>query len=167
MNQPDQPISDRAVRRISNVALWIGAVALLSLALVIVATALARVFGWVIIGGSEIVDVAIIVVSSMSLIAGTASGAHPSVHILTGRLSVDRQKSLKIAASLLACIFFAFLCYASAEALIVYAQLGEYTQLLHINITPFRATWVFALAVVCLVLLLRVALIRRGIDTEG
>jgi TRAP-type C4-dicarboxylate transport system permease small subunit len=158
--------ADRLVHRISTVALWAGAAALLLLALVIVGTALARTVGWVLVGGSEIVDVAIIIVSSMALVAGTAAGTHPSVHILTSRLSVERQKHLKIGASLLACVFFALLCFESAIALINYARLGEYTQLLHINITPFRAVWVFALAVICLVLLLRLSLIRRGVD-EG
>jgi TRAP-type C4-dicarboxylate transport system permease small subunit len=135
------------------------------LAAVIVVTALARICGWVIVGGSEIVDVAIIVVSSMALIAGTTAGTHPSVHILTARMSSERQKHFKIVASLLAGAFFAVLCYASFDALLQYARLGEYTQLLQINITPFRAIWVLSLAIVCVVLVLRVSLIRRGTDT--
>lgn len=152
--------------RISNVALWLGAAALLTLACVIVFAALARVFGTALVGGSEIVDVSIIIVSSMALVAGTAANTHPSVHILTSRLTERRQRALKIFAALLACIFFGLLCFESAQVLIDYARLGEHTQLLRINITPFRAVWVLSLAVICFVLLLRVVLLRRGVDRE-
>jgi TRAP-type C4-dicarboxylate transport system permease small subunit len=158
---------DRWVHRISTAALWIGATALLLLAFVIVATAIARTLGWVIVGGSEIVDVAIIVVASMSLVASTAAGTHPSVHILTSRLRAKWQKHFKSAASFLAFAFFALLCYESGVVLLKYAQLGEYTQLLRINITPFRAVWVVSLATLCLILLLRLSVIRRGVDAEG
>ena len=163
------PVSaiDRWVQRISTIALWSGASALLLLALVIVATALARTLGWVMAGSSEVVDVAIIVVASTALVAGTAAGSHPSVHILTSRMHPDRQKHLKIAASMLACAFFALLCYESGVILIRYAKLGESTQLLRISITPFRVVWVMSLATICVLLLLRVSQIRRGVDMEA
>jgi TRAP-type C4-dicarboxylate transport system permease small subunit len=158
---------ERWVRHISNAALWLGAASLLLLAGVIVFAALARLFGTALVGSSEIVDVAIIVVASMALVAGTAANTHPSVHILTSRLSDRRQRALKILASLLACAFFGLLCYESTRVLIDYARLGEHTQLLRINITPFRALWVLSLAVICVLLLLRVSLIRRGADNES
>lgn len=158
--------ADRWVRRISNLALWVGAAALLMLALVIVIAALARLLGTAIVGGSEIVDVSIIVVASMALVAGTAANTHPSVHILTRRLSTGAQRTLKMAAALIACAFFAVLCYESALVLISYARLGEYTQLLRVSITPFRAVWVASLATLCLVLILRLWGIRRGAEDE-
>ena len=163
----EAPSIDRWVQRISTIALWVGAAALLLLAAVIVFAAIARTLGTAIVGGSEVVDVAIIVVASMALVAGTAANTHPSVHILTGRLPQSAQRLLKMVAAVLAFCFFAVLCYESGVVLLKYARLGEYTQLLRINITPFRAIWVFSLATICIVLLLRLSLIRRGLEDES
>lgn len=111
------------------------------------------------IGSIEVVQAAVVLIASSSMIAATIVGAHASVHILTERLA--RPAALRLArfSDLLSALLFAVLVGGSAWVAAEMWPGHEQTELLGIPLRWLRALWI-ASALLIAFLFLRSALRR-------
>jgi TRAP-type C4-dicarboxylate transport system permease small subunit len=134
---------------------WIGALALVSLGLLICVSVGLRMTGAVIKGSSEIGEMLIIIVAATAIVTATLTDGHPYVHMLVEKISSYRRSLLAAVISLIGAAFWALMAWVNGAVAIENARLIEETELLRISIVPFRWLWVLCLLVVAAVLTMR------------
>lgn len=122
---------------------------------------LGRHTGFALIGAIEIVQAAIVLIATTSLVSVSLARGHAAVHILTDRLSPRRRTALARAANLVGVV--AVLLLAAGSVIILADVWGghERSELLHIPLRWFRLLMIAALAFVALIFL-RNAFERRA-----
>jgi TRAP-type C4-dicarboxylate transport system permease small subunit len=150
MNQPSSTNSP-----LERCIVWVGAIALISLGLLICASVVLRTTGSVIKGNSEIGEMLIIIVASTALVVATFSSAHPYVHMLVDKITPRWRYRLAAVIAAIGAVFWSVTAWMNGKVTIENAALIEETELLRISLTPFRTFWVLALLLVAAVLTLR------------
>jgi TRAP-type C4-dicarboxylate transport system permease small subunit len=145
----------RIHRVIGQTAVAIGSVALLAIGALMTASVLIRFAGGVITGGTEISEMLVIIMASMSLLAATVYGAHPHVHMLVDRMRTHTKRRVLMLVAALSCGFWAMATFVNGRVTLENWALVEETELLHISVIPFRLLWTAALALIAIILALR------------
>jgi TRAP-type C4-dicarboxylate transport system permease small subunit len=134
-----------------GVLFYIGASGLM-LAMIFEAIAvLGRQFGVPLLGALEIIQAAILLTASASMLSATLAGAHATVHLLVERLSPAAQSVLRRAALAISSAFFGCLAIAAAWLTIEAWNDFEHSELLHIPYRPLRVIVVVMTAAVAVV----------------
>jgi len=117
---------------------------------------LGRHLGIPLLGSIEMVQAAMLVASSMAVIAATLAEKHAVVHLLVGRLRPATQNSLARVHSLFCFVFFAALTYGSVWIALDLRGGHEESELLHIPYTPLRLICILAMLAVALIFATRI-----------
>ena len=138
-----------------GVALAAGSIALLAAMAADFISVAGRHLGFSLLGGTEFVQVCVVVAISSALIVATLRGAHASVHILTERLRPATARLLARGSDLLGAVLFVLLAAGSYWMLSDTWGLDERTDILGVPLAPVRILWTAALAATSLVFLIR------------
>jgi TRAP-type C4-dicarboxylate transport system permease small subunit len=141
------------VHRISRGLNWLGVAALVGMMVLVASNVIIRFFGGIIPGTYELVEIMAAVLISFALIYAALTKTHIVIKLLVSRLPQRAQAILGSITSLFGIVTWALLAGAGA----IYAReqwlLNETTDMLELPIVPFRYVLVFALIILCLVLL--------------
>ncbi len=121
-----------------GVLFYIGAAGLMIAMTVEAVAVLGRQFGMPLLGALEIIQAAILVAASASMLSATLVRAHATVHLLTDRLSPRGQRWMHRFTSLLSAAFFAVLAFSAAWLTLEAWNEFEHSELLHIPYRPLR-----------------------------
>lgn len=130
---------------------YIGATGLLLAMSVEAIAVLGRQLGMPLLGALEIIQAAILLTASASMLSATFAGAHATVHLLLERLAPTARSILRRAGFALSSIFFALLAVAAAWLTIDAWNEFEHSELLHIPYRPLRVIVVVMTAAVAVV----------------
>ena len=109
-------------------------------------------FGRTIPGTFDLVESAIVLVGAYSFVYCETRDRHTKADIIVNHLTSRTRSRLEVFTTLLNLFFWSMLLYAGWKMLGRMYENGEITELLKINVVPFRAMWVLSLLLMCLVL---------------
>jgi len=117
---------------------------------------LGRHLGIPLLGSIEMVQAAMLVASSMAVIAATLAEKHAVVHLLVGRLRPAMQSNLARLHSFFCFVFFAALTYGSVWIALDLQGGHEESELLRIPYAPLRIICILAMFAVALIFATRI-----------
>jgi TRAP-type transport system small permease protein len=142
-DQEPQPDADPSDTR--GPLLYIGAIGLLAAMLVDACAVIGRHIGLHLLGSIELVQAAILVASSASIVAATLARKHAVVHLLTNRASPAMRALLERVSALLGAVFFLLLVAGSAWIASDLWHGHEQSEVLRIPYAPLRLIGLAAL----------------------
>lgn len=131
----------------------IGAVFLVAVMSIICSNVIYRIFGGIIPGTYELVEILIVVVAGFALSDTEIHHRQTSVDMVTNHLPKKTKLWLENGCNLIGFVYWAVIAWASVILTMDKSAKGEATELLEISIIPFRVIWVFGLILVCFVIL--------------
>jgi TRAP-type C4-dicarboxylate transport system permease small subunit len=140
---------------LERLTLWIGGASLLLLALLQCASVAARLFRTVVPASAELAIGLTIVMVSAALVAATLHGSHATVRFLERHVSASWRRVLHAAVMLLSLLYWLLLCWQALVLTLDNSAVGERTEILGLNLIPFRFVWVAALFAILAALLLQ------------
>lgn len=149
MTPPAEPSANERPRY--GVLFYLGAGGLMIAMTIEAIAVLGRQLGMPLLGALEIIQAAILLTASASMLSATLVGAHATVHLLIERLSPTTQRGLKSIAALISAAFFACLSISAAWLTIEAWNDFEHSELLHIPYRPLRIVVVIMTAAVAVV----------------
>jgi TRAP-type C4-dicarboxylate transport system permease small subunit len=138
---------------------YVGAAGLLLAVTVEGIAVLGRQIGVPLHGALEIIQTAILLTASVSMLSATISNSHATVHLLTTRLPPSPKRWLQRFASLVSAVFFAALSVSGAWLAVEHWGQHEESELLHIPFRPLRV--LSLLATICISALFAYRVFRR------
>lgn len=118
----------------------IGAAGLLSLMVVVGGTVIYRWFGGTFQGSYEVAETCTIVTITMCIFMATVKRGHVDVRIVHDRLPSGVRRGTMAVLGIVATIFWAVVAWSAYKLALRLTGSGEITDVLRINIVPFR--WV-------------------------
>lgn len=152
------------VRRIGLVGTFVGAAFLVGVMLLVVGNIILRLLGGVIPGTWELVELLMCVTIGFAIVYTGVQGGHVVIKILTDRFSLRVQAFLKIMSALICLGILASMVWAIIDWIREVALLGvERTDLLGVQVAPFKSIWAASLILCCLVVLVELLVtVRQG-----
>ena len=130
----------------------IASLALLGLMLVVGGTVIYRWFGGTFQGSYEVAETATIVTITMAIFIATVNRSHVEVRLIHDQLPSAFRRLSKILLGLAAVGFWCLVTWSVYRLALRHTHTGEITDVLHINIVPFRWVTVAGFAALTLVL---------------
>ena len=130
---------------------YIGAGGLMLAMIVEAVSVLGRQLGLPLLGAIEIIQAAILLTASASMLSATLAGAHATVHLLVERLAPPARSVLRRIALVTSAAFFACLSIAAVWLTIEAWHDFEHSELLRIPYRPLRVIAVVMTAAVAIV----------------
>jgi TRAP-type C4-dicarboxylate transport system permease small subunit len=130
-----------------------GAVFLIAIMFVICANVIFRIFGRVIPGTYELVEIMVVVVAGFALSDTEIHHRQTTVDMVTTRLPRRIKLWLENVCHGIGLVYWAVIAWASVGITLDKAAKGETTDLLKISVIPFRVIWVIGLILICVVIL--------------
>lgn len=146
---------ERAIRRIGVWGAVLAAVDIGFCTIIIVAGVISRALGHALAGTFDLIETAIVLVGAFSFQYCEMQNHHTKADVIVNRVSPRTRSRLEAITTFFNLAFWSLLLYAGWEMLVRMYREGEETELLKINIVPFRALWVAALLLMCLILLFK------------
>jgi TRAP-type C4-dicarboxylate transport system permease small subunit len=146
---------EKTIMRIGNWGTAIGAVFMSAIALIITATVLGRAFRIALPGTFDLVETLVVVGIAFALVYGQLQDRHLRAEIAIERLRGRVKGAVESFLGILNLFYWAVLLWAAVEVMLDKWSAGEETEILKVPIIPFRGVWVFALILMCLLLLIR------------
>jgi TRAP-type C4-dicarboxylate transport system permease small subunit len=130
-----------------------GAVFLVVIMFIICSNVVFRIFGSVIPGTYELVEIMVVVVAGFAL--GDTEFHHRQTNVDMVVVHLPKRVRLWIenACNLVSWVYWVLIAWASTYLLIDKAARGETTDILKISVIPFRAVWVLGLILICFVII--------------
>jgi TRAP-type C4-dicarboxylate transport system permease small subunit len=148
---PSQESAPPGERRRYGVLFYVGAGGLMIAMTIEAIAVIGRQLGMPLLGALEIIQAAILLTATSSMLSATLTDAHASVHLLVERLSPSAKVWLHRAAMLISSVFLACLSVAAAWLTIEAWNDFEHSELLHIPYRPLRVIVVVTTAAVAVV----------------
>jgi TRAP-type C4-dicarboxylate transport system permease small subunit len=120
---------------------------------IICANVIFRIFGGVIPGTYELVEIMVVIVAGFALSDTEIHHRQTNVDMVTIHLPKKIRLGLENVCNLIGLVYWLVIAWASAGITIDKAVKGEETELLKISIIPFRVIWVFGLILICFVII--------------
>jgi len=130
-----------------------GAAFLVAIMLMICANVIFRIFGGVIPGTYELVEIMVVIVAGFALSDTEIHHRQTNVDMVTIHLPKKIRLWLENVCNLISWVYWVVIGWASAGITIDKAAKGEATELLKISVIPFRVVWVVGLILICLVII--------------
>ncbi|MDF0599303.1 TRAP transporter small permease [Psychromarinibacter sp. C21-152] len=130
----------------------VGSIGLLGLMLVVGGTVIYRWFGGTFQGSYEVAETFTILTITMAIFMATVQQAHVDVRLIYDRFSHGVRRALRIVLGLMAVAFWATVTWSAYRMALSLTGRGEITDVLRINIVPFRWVTVVGLGAVTLML---------------
>ena len=134
-----------------GVLFYIGGAGLMIAMIIEGIAVLGRQIGLPLLGALEIIQAAILLTASASMLSATLTHSHATVHLLVERLSPNMQSLLQRFAMLISSAFFAALATAAGWLTLEVWNDFEHSELLHIPYRPLRVIVVVMTAAVAIV----------------
>lgn len=131
----------------------VGATALLGLMIVIAFTVVFRWFGGTFQGSYEVAETFTIVTITSAILMATVKRTHVDVRLIHDALPAAARRYSMALLGLLSVVFWCLVTYAVYSRALKLTKTGEITDVLRINIVPFRWVIVAGFAAVTAVLL--------------
>jgi TRAP-type C4-dicarboxylate transport system permease small subunit len=147
----------RILNYISIIERNVGAFFMLGVVIIMCANVVYRGFGGIIAGTFDLVELLIIPAIGFALVTVELQRRHIVVDMVTTRLPKKLQSWMVIFVTFIGLLYWAAICWASWKMLLKKMVTGEHTQLLQVSVIPFRIIWVFALAWVCVMVILNLS----------
>ena len=154
---------EKVITRIGNWGTAMGAVFLSAIALIITATVLGRAFRVALPGTFDLVETLVVVAIAFALVYGQLQDRHLRAEIAVERLRGRVKEGIESFLGILNLFFWAVLLWAAVEVMLDKWSAGEETEILKVPILPFRGVWVFALILMCLLLLIKLFRHLKGL----
>ncbi len=154
---------EKVITRIGTWGAAMGAVFMSAIALIITATVLGRAFRIALPGTFDLVETLVVVAIAFALVYGQLQDRHLRAEIAIERLRGRVKAGIESFLGVLNLFFWAVLLWAALEVMVDKWSAGEETEILKVPILPFRGVWVFALILMCLLLLLRLFRHLKGL----
>ena len=145
---------ERLMKHIVGYGTNTGAVFLVAVMFIICANVIFRIFGRVIPGTYDLVEIMIVVVAGFALSDTEIHHRQTNVDMVTIHLQKKIRLWLENACNLIGFVYWGIIAWASVGITIDKAAKGEATDLLKISVIPFRVVWVIGLILICLVIIL-------------
>ena len=145
----------------------VGSVGLIGLMLVVGGTVVYRWFGGTFQGSYEVAEVFTIVTIAIAIFMATVNRSHVDVRIVYDRFSHGVRRALMSALLLAAAVFWAVTAYSTYLLVARLSRRGEITDVLRINLIPFRWVIVIGFVAVTLVLLYQAMMWATGRGNDG
>jgi TRAP-type C4-dicarboxylate transport system permease small subunit len=129
-----------------------GAAFLIAIMFIICSNVVFRIFGDVIPGTYELVEIMVVIVAGFALSDTEIHHRQTNVDMVTILLPKRIKLWIENACNLISWVYWAVIAWASASLMIDKAAKGEATDLLKISVIPFRVIWVVGLILICLVI---------------
>ena len=130
-----------------------GAVFLIIIMFIICSNVVIRIFGAVIPGTYELVEIMVVIVAGFALSDTEFHRRHTNVDMVVVLLPKRVRLWLENACNLVSWVYWVLIAWASTHLLIDKAARGETTDILKISVIPFRAIWVLGLILICFVII--------------
>jgi len=130
-----------------------GAVFIIVIMFVISINVVFRIFGTVIPGTYELVEIMVVIVAGFALSDTEFHRRHTNVDMVVVHLPKRVRLWLENACNLVSWVYWVLIAWASTHLLIDKAAKGETTDILKISVIPFRAIWVLGLILICFVII--------------
>jgi TRAP-type C4-dicarboxylate transport system permease small subunit len=130
-----------------------GAVFLIVIMFIICSNVIFRIFGAVIPGTYELVEITVVIVAGFALSDTEFHRRHTNVDMVVVHLPKRIRLWLENACNLVSWVYWVLIAWASTSLLIAKASRGETTDILKISVIPFRAVWVLGLILICFVII--------------
>jgi TRAP-type C4-dicarboxylate transport system permease small subunit len=147
----------RILNRISVLERNVGAFFMISVVIVMCANVAYRAIGGIIAGTFDLVELLIVPAIGFALVTVELQRRHIVVDMVTIHLPKKLQSWMGISVTVIGLLYWAAICWASWKMLLKKMATGEHTQLLQVSVIPFRVIWVFALAWVCVMVILNLS----------
>ena len=145
---------ERLLKLLTAIGAFCSAGFLVGNMLLVIAFVLYRgLFGRLVVGIYELVEMTIVVAIAYAFSKTTLDDEHVSVRILQNRLSGGPRRVLQLFIAVVGLGFWTFLAVASYMALSDKMITGEITQELRFSVLPFRGIWLSAVALCALIAL--------------
>jgi TRAP-type C4-dicarboxylate transport system permease small subunit len=144
---------EKLVNRSISCGASMGAFFLVVIMFIICSNVVFRIFGRVIPGTYELVEIMVVIVAGLALSDTEIHHRHTNVDMITTHLPKKIRLWLENACHLISFVFWALIAWASVGITIDKAARGEATDLLKISVIPFRVIWVVGLILICLVII--------------
>ena len=154
---------EKVIIRIGNWGTAMGAVFMSAIALIITATVLGRAFRIALPGTFDLVETLVVVAIAFALVYGQLQDRHLRAEIAIERLRGRVKEGIESFLGVLNLLFWAVLLWAAVEVMLDKWSAGEETEILKVPILPFRGVWVFALILMCLLLLVKLFRHLKGL----
>ncbi|MBN1625868.1 MAG: TRAP transporter small permease [Deltaproteobacteria bacterium] len=141
----------RAINIISSFGAALGGFVLIFIMLLTISTVVYRFFGGVIVGSYELTELTIIVAVGFALVYTTRTDSNVTVKILLDHFGDNAKRCLSILANLLALGFWGWMAWETFFDTLK-RGMSERTEVFLFSLLPIKMIWVFALAVMTLVL---------------
>jgi TRAP-type C4-dicarboxylate transport system permease small subunit len=155
------------IKKIGNGGTVLGAIFMSAIALIITATVVGRAVRVALPGTFDLVETLVVVGIAFALVYGQLQDRHLRAEIAIERLRGRMKSGIESFVGVLNLFYWAVLLVAGATMFYDKWGKGESTELLKVPVVPFRGVWVFALILMCLLLLFRLFHhIRRFVKGE-
>lgn len=159
---------ENAVGKLIRGGTVLGAIAMAVVTLIIVATVVARIFGYALAGTYDLIETIAIILGAFAFVYCELERGHVKAEVIVNRLSFSTQARLRTFTVFVSLAYWGVLLYACYRITARVYVLGEQTDLLGINIVPFRVVWLIALALMCLLLLFRLLhTLKTALSAKG
>jgi TRAP-type C4-dicarboxylate transport system permease small subunit len=134
---------------------WVAAGAVIAMILLVCMNVITRLFGYPIMGTFELVEVLLVIGISFSLSYGSLTDCHPSINLLTRKLSQRAQAIIDIITSFISLGLFGLIGWRCVMLASRIWKTGELSITLWIPLFPFLYGVALNCVIVCLVILLK------------
>jgi TRAP-type C4-dicarboxylate transport system permease small subunit len=157
----------RLITKVGNWGTVLGAIFMSAIALIITATVVGRALRIALPGTFDLVETLVVVSIAFALVYGQLQDRHLRAEIAIERLHGRVKSGIESFLGVFNLFYWAVLLYAGAAMFSDKWGKGEATELLKVPVAPFRGVWVFALIVMCLLLVFKlVHHLRRWVKGE-
>jgi TRAP-type C4-dicarboxylate transport system permease small subunit len=146
---------EKLIVRIGNWGTLAGAIFMSAIALIITATVLGRAFRVALPGTFDLVETLVVVGIAFALVYGQLHDRHLRAELAIERLRGRVKSGIESILGVLNLFYWAVLLWAGAAMFSDKWGKGESTEILKVPVVPFRGVWVFALLLMCLLLLFK------------
>jgi TRAP-type C4-dicarboxylate transport system permease small subunit len=151
------------LKRISVVERNVGAFFMVGVVIIMCANVAYRAFGGIIPGTFDLVELLIVPAIGFALVTVELQRRHIVVDMVTTHLPKKLQSWMGISVAVIGLLYWAAICWASWKMMLKKMATGEHTQLLQVSVIPFRIIWVFALAWICVMIILNLSKMLKEI----
>ncbi len=153
---------------INRLVTWggvLGAVSMITVIIIIIAGVIARALGHGLSGTLDLVESIIVLVGSFSFAYCQIHDRHARADIIIMHLSPRMKAWFETFTGILGIAFWSVMTWAGWRMLVTKYEDGEATDIININLVPFRALWVISLALMVIVLIIKlIHSVREGVS---
>jgi TRAP-type C4-dicarboxylate transport system permease small subunit len=150
---------EKYIIRLGQWGTVLGAVFLLMVALIVVATVIGRALHIAFPGTFDLIETLIVVAIAFAIVYGQIEDRHLRAEIAMQHIKGRLKSLIESFTEILDLVYFAVLLWAALAVMLEKIEGGERTSILEVPIVPFRGVWVLAL--ILMVFLLGLKWIRN------